>query len=252
MSAKFQNKYRIPSARWQSWDYSSEGLYFITINAVHHECLFGTIVDKEMHLSVYGQIVAEEWNKSFEIRTGLFCDAFVIMPNHIHAILRIEYPVETHCCASDDHLANNFDVETHRCASLSDNNTTETHGCASLLGDNNIMQMHSSASLLGDNNIMQPHNCASLRDDDNIRASIRGARDGYGVAFREQKSISSFVGGFKSVVTARINTLRQTKGQKVWQYRFHDHVIRDYEACRRIGAYIDSNIANWKDDCYYG
>ena len=116
MSSKFQNKYSIPSARWQSWDYSSEGLYFITINTVQHECLFGNIVDKEMYLSAYGQIVAEEWNKSFEIRTGLFCDAFVIMPNHIHAILRIEYPVETHSCASDDHVANNFDVETHSCA----------------------------------------------------------------------------------------------------------------------------------------
>lgn len=236
MSSKFQNKYRIPSARWQSWDYSSEGLYFITINTVHHECLFGSIVDKEMHLSAYGQIVAEEWNKSFEIRTGLFCDAFVIMPNHIHAILRIEYPVETHSRASDDHVANNFDVETHSRAALSDNNITQTH---------------SGASLLGDNNITQPHSCASLRDDDNVRASIRGSRDGYGVAFREPKSISSFVGGFKSVVTARINTLRQTKGRAVWQYRFHDHVIRDYEACRRIGAYIDSNIANWKDDMYY-
>ncbi len=56
MSSKFQNKYRIPTARWQSWNYSSEGLYFITINAVHHECLFGSIVDKEMHLSAYGQI----------------------------------------------------------------------------------------------------------------------------------------------------------------------------------------------------
>ena len=207
MSGKFQNKYRIPSARWQSWDYSSEGLYFITINAVHHECLFGSIVDKEMHLSAYGQIVAEEWNKSFEIRTELFCDAFVIMPNHIHAILRIADPVETHCCASDNHGANDFGVETH-----------------------------SSASLL---------------DADNNRTSIRGARDGYGVAFREPKSISSFVGGFKSAVTTRINTLRQTKGQKVWQYRFHDHVIRDYEECRRIGAYIESNIANWNDDMYY-
>jgi len=210
MSSKFQNKYRVPSARWQSWDYSSEGLYFITINAVHHECLFGTIIDKEMYLSAYGQIVAEEWNKSFEIRTELFCDAFVIMPNHIHAILRIEYHaavvVEPHGraadCASDE-----FDAETH--------------------------------------------DCASLPDDDNIRISIRGARDGYGVAFREPKSISSFVGGFKALVTTRINTLRQTKGQKVWQYRFHDHVIRDYEECRRIGAYIDSNIVNWKDDRYY-
>jgi putative transposase len=221
MASKFQNKYRIPSARWQSWDYCSEGLYFITINVAQHECMFGTIIDKEMHLSVYGQIEAEEWDKSFEIRNELFCDTFVIMPNHIHAILRIEYHVEPHGRTVDDHVANNFVVETH--------------GSASLRDDNNSTEMHS---------------CASLRGDVDGK-SIRGARDGYGVAFREPKSISSFVGGFKAVVTARINTLRQTKGRKVWQYRFHDHVIRDYEECRRIGAYIDSNIANWKDDRYY-
>jgi len=201
MAGKFQNKYRIPSARWQTWDYSSEGLYFITINAVNHECLFGRIVDKEMYLSEYGQIVDEEWKKSFEIRSELFCDAFVIMPNHIHAILRIENPVETHGRASvRDDNTNTRDVETH--------------GRASLRGGG-------------------------------------GIRGGNGIAFREPKSISSFVAGFKSAVTTRINTLRQTKGKPVWQERFHDRVIRDYEECRRIGAYIDSNIQNWNDDRYF-
>ena len=212
MSDKFQNKYRIPTARWQAWDYSSEGLYFITINAAHRECLFGTITDKEMYLSAYGQIVAEEWNKSFEIRSELFCDAFVIMPNHIHAILRIEHPtviVEPHGRAA---LRDDIDVNA------------DTHSRAS--DDNN------------DNSYYETHS----------RASLRGVN---GVAFREPKSISSFVAGFKSVVTARINTLRQTKGQAVWQTRFHDHVIRDYEECRRIAAYIDMNIANWNEDRYY-
>jgi REP element-mobilizing transposase RayT len=198
---KFQNKYRIPSARWQAWDYSSEGLYFITINVENHECLFGTIADKEMYLSEFGQIVFDEWNKSFEIRLELFCDTYVIMPNHIHAILRIENPVETHGRASDDVQPDNRENDSR----------LETHGRASLRG---------------------------------------GGRDGYGIAFREPKSISSFVGGFKSAVTTRINTLRHTKGKQVWQERFHDHVIRDYEECRRIGAYIDSNIENWKDDRY--
>jgi REP element-mobilizing transposase RayT len=217
MAAKFQNKYRIPSARWQAWDYSSEGLYFITINAAHHDCLFGTITNKEMYLSEFGQIVAEEWDKSFEIRNELFCDAFVIMPNHIHAILRIENPtdvvVETHGRASDD--ANNdvcWRIETHGRASLRD-------------GDDNA-----------DNN---PHSRADLRNAGN------------GIAYREPKSISSFVAGLKSAVTFRINTIRQTKGTPVWQTRFHDHVIRDHEECRRIGAYIDSNIANWQEDRYY-
>jgi len=59
------------------------------------------------------------------------------------------------------------------------------------------------------------------------------------------------VGGYKSIVTKRINTLRHTPGKKFWQDRFHDHVIRDYEECRRIGAYIETNIANWNDDRYF-
>lgn len=180
-AGKFQNKYRIPSARWQAWDYSSEGLYFITINAANHACLFGTIKDKELYLSEFGQIVAEEWDKSFEMRAELFCDAFVIMPNHIHAILRIEHPAA------------------------------------------HVVKTHSRASL----------------------------QAGNGVAYREPKSVSSFVAGFKSAVTARINTIRKTKGRSVWQTRFHDHVIRDHEECRRIGAYIDFNIANWQEDRYY-
>jgi len=214
MSDKFQNKYRIPTARWQAWNYGSEGLYFITINAAHRACLFGTITDNEMYLSAYGQIVAEEWNKSFEIRQELFCDAFVIMPNHIHAILRIEHPtviVEPHGRAA---LRDDIDVNA------------DTHSRAS--DDNN------------DNSYYETHSRASLQNTGNN-----------GVAFREPKSISSFVAGFKSVVTARINTLRQTKGQAVWQTRFHDHVIRDYEECRRIAAYIDMNIATWNEDRYY-
>jgi len=214
MAAKFQYTYRIPSARWQAWDYSSEGLYFITINAAYRECLFGTIADKEMYLSECGQIVAEEWNKSFDIRSELFCDAFVIMPNHIHAILRIENPaiiVETHSRASDDDTNDPY---------------VETHGRESDNANPDDIETHS-------------------------RASVRGVRNGNGVAYREPKSISSFVAGFKSAVTARINTLRHTQGTAVWQTRFHDHVIRDYEECRRIGAYIDGNIENWEDDRYY-
>jgi REP element-mobilizing transposase RayT len=109
-SEKFQNKYRIPSARWQNWDYSANAEYFITICTAKRECLFGKIVNGEMILSEFGKIVNQEWDKSFEIRKELFCDAFVIMPNHIHAILRI--------------------IQTH--------DTVETHGRASLLPSTGI------------------------------------------------------------------------------------------------------------------
>jgi hypothetical protein len=48
-----------------------------------------------------------------------------------------------------------------------------------------------------------------------------------GVAHRAPKSISSFVAGFKSAATKRINAFRETPGMPVWQARFHDHIIRD-------------------------
>jgi len=43
MTEKFRNRYRVPSARMQNWDYGSNGAYFITIctkNMVH---FFGEI-----------------------------------------------------------------------------------------------------------------------------------------------------------------------------------------------------------------
>jgi putative transposase len=117
---KFLNKFRIPASRAKWWDYSATGIYFITICSVDHNCYFGEIENKQMMLSEIGNLVQKEWDKSFVLRKELFCDAFVIMPNHIHAILRIENDgglVETHGCASElknDHLM----MKTHSHASL--------------------------------------------------------------------------------------------------------------------------------------
>lgn len=90
MSGKFKNKYRNDSARASWWNYANDGAYFITICTANRELLFGDISNNEMNLSDIGSIVNEEWNLSFDIRAELFCDTFVIMPNHIHAILCIE------------------------------------------------------------------------------------------------------------------------------------------------------------------
>lgn len=43
-----------------------------------------------MHLSAIGDMVQEEWNISFKICSESFRGAFVMMPNHMHAILRME------------------------------------------------------------------------------------------------------------------------------------------------------------------
>ena len=69
------------------WDYSGNGLYFITFVTQHRICILGKIVNGKTVLSDFGEIIKTEWNKSFEIRNELFCDEYIIMPNHIHAII---------------------------------------------------------------------------------------------------------------------------------------------------------------------
>lgn len=88
---KFQNKYRIPSARLQNWDYGSPGLYFITVCTKNRENYFGEICNGEMILNELGFFVQSEWIKSLEIRPDMNLELgeFVVMPNHFHGIMII-------------------------------------------------------------------------------------------------------------------------------------------------------------------
>ena len=90
MPEKFQNKYRIPSARHQHWNYGWAGSYFITICTHQKNNYFGEITDGKMELSKVGIIADLMWNEiryhSKNIRLG----KFVVMPNHVHGILTLE------------------------------------------------------------------------------------------------------------------------------------------------------------------
>ncbi len=85
MKMKFDpQKHHRRSIRLKGFDYASEGVYFVTIVTQGRECLFGEIVEKEMYLSNYGEIVQKWWQEIsihfLNVETG----AFVIMPNHVH------------------------------------------------------------------------------------------------------------------------------------------------------------------------
>ncbi len=86
----FQNKYRIPPARAKWWDYSKNGTYFVTICTKERGHYFGKIKKNEMVLSEIGVIAKTCW-QAMPIHFPLIqCDAFVIMPNHMHGILKID------------------------------------------------------------------------------------------------------------------------------------------------------------------
>ncbi len=78
------------SIRMKGWDYTSAGCYFVTINTHKSRALFGAIVNGRVVLSEAGKIAEEEWRKSAVIRKGIELDEFVIMPNHVHGIVRLQ------------------------------------------------------------------------------------------------------------------------------------------------------------------
>ncbi len=77
------------SIRLKHYNYSQNGAYFITLCAKNRQCLFGEIINNKITLNDLGNIVREEWKKSFQIRYELEIDEFVIMPNHFHGIVFI-------------------------------------------------------------------------------------------------------------------------------------------------------------------
>ena len=63
-----------------------------------------------------------------------------------------------------------------------------------------------------------------------------------------QHSLASFLSGFKSATTKRINDLRQSPGAPVWQRNYYEHVIRNEQSLQRIREYIGNNPARWDFD----
>jgi putative transposase len=62
------------------------------------------------------------------------------------------------------------------------------------------------------------------------------------------RSLGSFIGGFKSAATMRINALRGLPGMTVWQRNYYEHVIRDDSELQRIRLYIRQNPLQWAID----
>jgi REP element-mobilizing transposase RayT len=65
------------------------------------------------------------------------------------------------------------------------------------------------------------------------------------------KSLSSFVAGYKSAVTKKINKLRRTPGKSVWLRNYHDRVIRNERELHTIRVYIQNNPMKWELDRYF-
>ena len=75
--------------RLKGYDYSQRGLYFITICTKNRHEMFGEIIAGQSILGEYGLAVKQEIEKISKIRRECVIEKYVIMPNHLHMIVRI-------------------------------------------------------------------------------------------------------------------------------------------------------------------
>ncbi len=83
--------------RLESWDYSSNGIYFVTFCTHRRKYLFGyvkqarTVLDSpEMVLNDKGEACRKCIDMIGRLNRGVAVDAYVVTPNHVHLLIRLE------------------------------------------------------------------------------------------------------------------------------------------------------------------
>ena len=210
----FNNKYRIPSARLQNWDYRSNASYYITITTAKMHHYFGEIIDDKMQFSPIG-ILADvflydinNYTKNAEL------DIYVVMPNHIHLILTLK---------NED-----YDNVDNMNADLDAN------------ADNMNSNYCTDVAHISDKNANADNMESNYRTDVARNVSIQMAS-----ISPKSGSISAIIRNYKSAITKHANRLNL---DFKWHTRFHDHIIRNTNDYKRIYKYITDNPKKWNND----
>ncbi len=75
--------------RMQGWDFTSPGWYFLTICTRNMRSEFGTVVNGRMVLNEAGRVAEQFWREIPEHFPRAVVDEHVVMPNHVHGLLRL-------------------------------------------------------------------------------------------------------------------------------------------------------------------
>lgn len=75
-----------PPIQWREKSTS----YHLKIYTFENRDLFGTMIDGLFELSSLGQVVADEWVRSTHAHVGIALDAWLVLPDHLQAIVSIQ------------------------------------------------------------------------------------------------------------------------------------------------------------------
>jgi putative transposase len=204
------------STRLRARDYSSPGHYFVTLCTQDRRLLFGDVIDGIMRLNDMGLMAESCWREIPGHFPHAALDEFVIMPNHVHGIIRI-----VDFARSDTQMPMRaIGIPIVPGLVMAGANVLE-------IGKNGIV---------GANNYSPLHNRILKRTSEITRWNPRGT----------SRTIGSMIRGFKIGVMRWANVNGHIG--PVWQRNYHDHIIRNDRSRDRIRRYIRDNPAHWTRD----
>ncbi len=221
-------KHHRRSIRLKGYDYSRPGMYFVTICTRNHCEFLGKIHDNRIQLNAFGNIVTVCW---FDLRnhyTNIELDAFSVMPNHVHYIIKI---VKFIVRAGSPRPSSSKQGSPRPSSTVQES-------------------LRSSPSAQ-----RSPHpflGSESPRPNiENNRKFPKGAWEPrpYIIDNRSKKwTLGQMIAYFKYKSTKQINELRKMPGFPIWKRGFYDRIIRNDAELYKIRQYILDNPKNWDID----
>ncbi|MCC6939336.1 MAG: hypothetical protein IT226_14040 [Flavobacteriales bacterium] len=204
------------SIRLKGYDYTRAGAYYITVCTHERAQFFGDVTDANMVPNAMGAVVQRCWNAIPEHMPMVVCDAFVVMPNHVHGIVVITNVVG----------AVNF---------------RPPHGSASVDGS---VGAANSPPLRDPGPADDPVDTPPPDDPD--RAGNCRPRQ---IAIMPKNSLGHIMQTFKAAVSRQaVRDGLMPRGTPIWQRGYYERIIRDDAEHDRITRYIADNPRNWKGD----
>ncbi len=220
-AGKYQDKYRIASARLAGWDYGSNAAYFITICTHNRVPAFGQVIAGEVKRTRLGQAASDCWLAIPAHFPFVVLDEFVVMPNHVHGIVVIDKP-SPYANARGEHGVN-------RDVNRAVNRAVETQNFASLHPGHDDHPGHNN------------------HPDHDGHPGHHHQRRSVNQFGPQSQNLASIVRGVKIGVT---KFARQHQIPFAWQARYHD-IIRNAADYERIREYIMDNPQKWEADRFY-
>jgi REP element-mobilizing transposase RayT len=235
------------SIRLKGYDYSTGGMYFVTVCTQGHENLFGRITDNVMYMNDAGRMVESVWSGLSGRYPFVTMDAFTVMPNHFHGIIRINNEIESDpvgaLLAAPSIAAPSIAAPSIAAPSIDAAPIAAPHG--ENKGVVEIADADNSGERMGPANGLEKKGAASSFEKKGAASSFekKGA-----ASSARTTTLGQIVRAFKSISAIQVNRIMDRRGRPLWHRNYYERIIRDERELNNIREYIISNPAQWAED----